>query len=1192
MLTTTTGADLPSRRSSLRLAILLGCSFSVATGAFAQVPAAGTALILTVENRVETLKVGTEDWAPARTNQTLQARDLLRTGLRSRATLRLADQSLLRVNQLTTLEIQPPGGPGRPSILDLKKGASYLFNREAPTEVEFRTPLASGAIRGTEVHIEVGDDGRTAVTMFDGEVELSSPHGRLALATGEQGVVEPGRPPTKTAVLEAINIIQWSLYYPGVLELDEAGLSEAEQAALADSLAAYRAGDLLRAVALYPETRHPASDAERIYHAALLLAVGQVEPAQATLDSLATPTPLGAALRQVIAAVKFQPWQRAAPPRLATEWLAESYYQQSRSELEAARAAARQAAAQSPRFGFAHVRVAELEFSFGHTAAALAALDRGLELAPRNAQAFALKGFLLAAQNRIAPAIELFDQAIALDGALGHAWLGRGLCKIRRGHATAGRRDLQVAATLEPNRAVLRSYLGKAFSHEPDARRAGKELELAKRLDPNDPTSWLYSALVRRQLNRINEAIDDLERSQDLNDHRSVFRSRLLLDQDRAVRSANLAAVYRDAGLLDASVREAARAANADYANWSAHLFLANAYHELRDPRQINLRYETPWLSELLLANLLAPVGASTLSQYVSQQEYSKLLERDGPGISSITEYQSSGDWLQAGSHYGTFGNFSYAIDVAYRTERGLRPNADVFQLTTWATFKYQLTPRDTLLLFGNSYDAEFGDVAQYYNHYGRLTNAPAPSRTQRVKERQEPNLFLGYHHEWVPGVHTLLLVGRLDDTLLRDDANAPIRVFSRGAGGRVTRVNDYYQDPDRRVLRRPIDLDFRTELEAWTLDAQQIFRQGDHTVIVGGRVQTGESDTSARLAREANSDFPIFLQNFDVAQSATTDLARHAGYGYYSWQALEALQLTAGVGYEHLHFPRNIDIAPITRAEENKDQVSPKAGLLWTPWQDGAFRAAYTRSLGGVFYDTSVRLEPAQVAGINQAFRSLIPESVVGLVPGSRFETWGVSFEQKLPSRTYFSVAGELLESEATRGFGVFNLSGTNLIASATPQRLDFREKSLLLNVNQLIGQHLVVGASYKLSEAQLSERFPEVPPGTPLRPVGLTLDRDVRAVLHQLNLYAIITLRGGGFGQLEGVWNRQSNHAYAPDIPGDDFWQFNAFVGYRFFQRRAEVRLGLLNLTAQDYRLNPLNLHLERPRQRTLVARVKFNL
>jgi len=96
---------------------------------------------------------------------------------------------------------------------------------------------------------------------------------------------------------------------------------------------------------------------------------------------------------------------------------------------------------------------------------------------------------------------------------------------------------------------LLRSYLGKAFSETGNYDKAAKEFDLARQLDPNDPTSWLYSALLLRQENRVNEAIQNLEKSQDLNENRRIYRSRLLLDQDRAVRGANLATLYADAGL-------------------------------------------------------------------------------------------------------------------------------------------------------------------------------------------------------------------------------------------------------------------------------------------------------------------------------------------------------------------------------------------------------------------------------------------------------------------------------------------------------------------------------------------------------------------------------------------------------------------------------------------------------------------
>ena len=55
--------------------------------------------------------------------------------------------------------------------------------------------------------------------------------------------------------------------------------------------------------------------------------------------------------------------------------------------------------------------------------------------------------------------------------------------------------------------------------------------------------------------------------------------------------------------------------------------------------------------------------------------------------------------------------------------------------------------------------------------------------------------------------------------------------------------------------------------------------------------------------------------------------------------------------------------------------------------------------------------------------------------------------------------------------------------------------------------------------------------------------------------------------------------------------FWQLNAFVGYRFPHRKAELPLGLLNITGQNYNFNPLNLYNEMPRSRTLALSLQVN-
>src|SRR5437879_243908 len=113
--------------------------------------------------------------------------------------------------------------------------------------MRIETPAANGAMRGTEFVVAVAANGSTTVTMLDGEVELSNAQGSLVVSTGEQAKVEVGGVPRKTAVLEAINSVQWCLYYPGVLDLKELGYSHNSDA----SISAYNGGDLLAALAAY-----------------------------------------------------------------------------------------------------------------------------------------------------------------------------------------------------------------------------------------------------------------------------------------------------------------------------------------------------------------------------------------------------------------------------------------------------------------------------------------------------------------------------------------------------------------------------------------------------------------------------------------------------------------------------------------------------------------------------------------------------------------------------------------------------------------------------------------------------------------------------------------------------------------------------------------------------------------------------
>ncbi len=1124
--------------------------------------------ILTIKGIVEVTSPA-KSWVPATTNQLLRVGQSLRTGTNSGAAVRLSDLSILRVNEMTTVDILPARQSGGTSFLDFKSGSAYFFNRTKPMDTQFRTPMIVGAIRGTEFSVDVNAEGRTLVSLFDGEVALTNQKGELTLHKGEQAVVEPGQAPKKTAMIQAVNIIQWCLYYPAILDPAELGLNADAEKRLASSLKKYRNGDLLGALDSFPESSQ-FSGPEHLLRAALFMSADQIQKAEAELNQVDSDSRLAKALLSLVAAVKGHPPASIEVPATATEWMAESYRLQARSHLNEALAAARHASEKSPQFGFAWVRVAELEFSHGDMHSAKAALAKGLELSPQNAQAFALQGFLLAAEHHITAATESFNHAISLDGNLANGWLGRGLCRVRQRQWHAGIEDLQTAAALEPTRSELRSYLSKGWYETGDNPHSEKELRLAKELDPADPTPWFYSALMNQQENEINEGVRDLERAKDQNENRSIYRSRLLLDQDQSVRSANLAALYRDAGMSSVAIREASRAVNYDYANFSAHLFLAESYDTLRDPRQFNLRYETPFLSELITAQLLAPNGGS-FSQTISQHEYSRLFEANHLGIFSSTEYLSRGAWAEHASQYGIVDGLSYSLDANYVTDPGQRANNDFEQLGLSATFKQQFTVADSLFVQAEYNNVKSGDVAQYYNNIG--------NPDFRARERQEPNVFAGWHHEWSPGVHTLLLAARLDDTLLLSDPEGRMLAFREDANGAV-------------IASRPRNeaLDYHSDLVAYSAELQQIWQFNPHTIIAGARYQTADANTKVIL----NQTEPLPsrpLPYTDATQSIRTDQDRIQVYGYYEWQTCDYLRLIGGLSYDRLHYPRNIDTAPITADEATRDQVSPKAGFIASLPADTFFRGSFTRSLGGVFFDNSIRLEPTQVAGFNQAFRSLIPESVIGQVPGTSFETWNLGLDHRTKFGMYLDVEGEWLNSDANRAIGSFSYTGpsfnpaTLTFPSYTTEHLGYEEKSLITSVNQLLGRDWSVGAQYRLSQAELSLRNQDVPPAI----AGAV--RDETATLHQLSLSANFNHPSGFFAVANSVWFHQSNGGYSPALARDDFWQINAFVGYRFHRRVAELTLGLLNITDQDYHLNPLNLYNELPRSRTLAISFKFN-
>jgi hypothetical protein len=241
-------------------------------------------LVLNCQGDVTTSQTNSRKWEVAKPDQILLVGDKLRTGPESRAAVLFSDLSVLRVNELTLLSVLPPPQANKKPLLDLKVGSVYFFSREKPAQIEFHTPTVSGAIRGTEFELSVSENGETALSLIDGVVDLENEAGRVRLTSGEQGHVVQGQAPAKTALIEAINVIQWCLYYPAVMDVDELDLTSNEKLVLGASIQAYRAGDLPGALAAFPQNTQLSSDPVIIYRAALALSVGNVIEADEMLN--------------------------------------------------------------------------------------------------------------------------------------------------------------------------------------------------------------------------------------------------------------------------------------------------------------------------------------------------------------------------------------------------------------------------------------------------------------------------------------------------------------------------------------------------------------------------------------------------------------------------------------------------------------------------------------------------------------------------------------------------------------------------------------------------------------------------------------------------------------------------------------------------------------------------------------------
>jgi tetratricopeptide (TPR) repeat protein len=852
--------------------------------------------IISVLGTVEVRREGR--WRPVGPGAVLAVGETVKTGAGSRAAILLANGTQLKLNANSQLELRqvtprPVGltpAAARATLQNFLRVLSGEIWVRGGEPLEVQTVPATATIRGTEFNLAVGPGDTARLAVLAGLVEFSNPQGLVLVAANEQAEVAVGTVPRKTVLVEPLDAVQWSLYYP-----DLASRSQ-ERARL-------RQDD-------------PASAAYWTEAARRALLQGQVAEARQALDRALARDPQDALAYSLRATIELtqnrkerarEDAERAVAADLTSPeaQLSLSWVKQAEFDLDGALAAARRAVALDPAHVPALVQESTLLFGMGRLREAVAVAERARMLAPDDAMVHTVWGFLQLARNRVPEAHSAFREAITRDSTLALPRVGLGLILLRWNETDAAVAELRKATLLEPRVSLYQSYLGKAFYEVKQDAWAEQTLALAKALDPRDPTPWFYDAVRLQSVNQPVAAVENLQKSIELNDHRGVYRSRLLLDEDRAARSATLGRTYNELGFTQLALREGQQSVARDPTNYSARRLLADS-HAATPNREVARA------SELLQAQLLQPLNAAPVSPQLAETKL--LIPQGGPLTPSLYEFNPlfvrEGLNLWASGVVGnqeTWGNellvsglterFSYSIGQFHYQSDGFRPNNDLQNDIYNLFVQTAVTPGFSLQAEYRRRETTSGDLRSRFS--GRF----------RAFERR---------------------------AIEQDMA----RVGARYALSPRTNVIASLIHADRSTaLSFPnVNISFKGETKGYLGEAQLLHEAEPVNFIVGSG------------AYSVDSIFSGFAQ-------PTITNHQIISYGYANIKIPENLIWTVGLSYES-----NEDV----NAELH--ELNPKLGVQWAVNDHLLLRAAAFKVVKRNFA-VDQTIQPTQVAGFNQFF-------------------------------------------------------------------------------------------------------------------------------------------------------------------------------------------------------------------------------
>jgi len=846
-------------------------------------------------------------------------------------------------------EIGIPRDPA-PGGLSLGRGVVYVIS-QVRRAFTVQAGVLTAGIDGTEATVARDPDAGALALVREGAVSVTGAGGaRVALAAGEAAFADAGgarkvgpadapalSPALRPFVASPTGAVDWTARFPPDLLA-----TRGDPAVVAASrlIAARRYTEAFEALDC------AAGDPGRGRAGALCVTLAAVlnrrEGPGSMADAVARPT--GGASSAYLVALSFA--------------------RQGLGDVAGARAAGRAAAAEAAGDAFVAARAAELDLLAGD------ALTAQRRLAPftgdgctGDAYALAVLGLARLADDRFDDARATLDCAVAQDGALPLARVGRGLAAIRRGDRADGLAELEVAIALAPRNAATRAWLGRALLDAGDGERAAKQFALATEEDPDDPTPRLFSAIRRFAANDPVGALADIEAADARGGARATVRDASGLAEDAAVRGAALGRVYDVLGFDLLAQAEAARAVQAAPASPAANRFQSESFRGLEGAG----RAQT---SAALRADLLSPPTGRPLQPQTLVGDLA-LLDTTGPARTTFAEFaplfDANGVQVALSGGVGTQDSWFNELSVGALHDRaslafgqyhvetdGFRRNNDLEHDVLIGRGAFRASRAVTLFGEYGYRRTEAGDRVLRFDLDGDVF---PDYRGELERNRAR----LGAAVRPAPGWTLLTLLHYSDTDISNRD------VFS----------DEFFGFPTTSEITD------RQSLETLNLQAQVI---REVAALPGGRridLTLGGALGETDFTDAVTDAFTFFGATTVVVTPFERTFSEYTAYGYADMALTPAVTATLGGAAANVTDKDETGAANGFR----RSRFLPKLGVRAALAAGVTLRAAYTQSM--VMEDADGdRIEPSTVAGFRQVFDG---------VRGTVVEQFGVAGDARL---------------------------------------------------------------------------------------------------------------------------------------------------------------------------------------------------